>query len=249
MVTPINKQSGTPVTPAVSGPTKSTAPAAKTPAAESAQVGWVGKKKEVQGVSPAQDAAGMKTVQALFRAIGQGEPSAVMKDLKPLLNANTEWKVPSGSALTEGQPGDASKTHVDFKGESGIKTYVERLYNLSGQGAEGVKDAKFHPMFRSSEKPTVLKDGSLEYRVHAEATAVRGSVALDGKPELNVVKGQNGYPDTGKDGRIHGQGLYELKVNVSADGKKLLKLETIPHDPPLFNRFWGQTPITLPQRP
>ncbi len=243
---------GTPKTPSVS-PAKtseSTGPqrAESSATPETKSQGWSAQNAGgAQKIAPTQTKNADATVQSLFNAIGHGEPKQVMKGLTPLLANKAEWVVPAGNGLTSGHTpsGTGANAKVAFQGAKGIEEYVSRLYNLSGQGAEGAPDPKFHPSLVSVESTKVLPNKSIEVVVQAEATAVRGDVALDGHPERNTVKGQNGAPDTGTDGRIHGRGLYELRLNLSPDGSKIQKLETVPHDIPLFNSFWGQSPISL----
>jgi hypothetical protein len=243
---------GTPK-PASTSPAKSSevgsAPRAQSSApAEVKSQGWSAQQAGgAQKIAATQAKNANATVQALFNAIGHGEPKQVMKGLTPLLAEKAQWVVPAGNGLTSGHTptGSGVDAKVSFQGAKGIEEYVGRLYNLSGQGAEGAPDPKFHPSLVSVESTKVLPNKSIEVIVQAEATAVRGDVALDGHPERNTVEGQNGAPDTGTDGRIHGRGLYELRLNLSPDGSKIQKLETVPHDIPLFNSFWGQSPISL----
>jgi hypothetical protein len=199
-------------------------------------------------------------VVALYDAIGLGAPDQVMPRLNKLLATDARWVVPGTNGLTvantsyrpqpfspvlvKGKDKDDWVPRVTFEGGN-IREYVKRLYDLSGQGAAGVAGAKFRPFIRSAkdlsngEQPIVAKsigNGEVEVLVQAEATAIRGNVALDGRPEKNA--GPNHSEPSTQDGRIHGHGFYVLKVTFNKAGK-IRQLETIPHDYQLFDGFWG----------
>jgi hypothetical protein len=193
---------------------------------------------DCSGMAPVSSAA--CTVSSFYAAIGQGDPALVMPALGWLVDPAATWVVPGGNALTTTESTDP----YTFQGLDEIGLYIGRLHDLSGQDAGGVVDpasglttTRFVPSLVSQTGATASDDGALHVTVSAAATAVRGGIALDGHPELNDASGTDPV-----DGRVHGVGLYTLDVTLSADGRTIVGLETVPHDVGLFNGFWGPAP-------